>query len=372
MAKERSFSKFMNERKIYLDNLRILTVLLVMIYHVFYLFNGVGVLGGFSVEDSIGLFDSFCTLVYPWFMILLFCIAGICAKYSILRRGAKKFIKERATKLIVPSTLGIIAVYWVVGYINIKIGGGLEGIPDLLVYPISVLSGIGPLWFAQLLFLFSLVTPLLNKINVRFAISGKYKALKTILLIASGAFLIWGSAQILNMPLITVYRFGIYFVAYAIGFFVFSNDKSIEALKRALPMTLPLALLFGTAYMILFNGKDYSSDEILKNIVTNFYAWFAMIALLGIGNRFLNERYVFSEAMTKNTYSYYVLHYPILLSSAYVIYTYTDIPIIWIIAILLVVEPTLTIVMTNVIKRIPVIRFILLGIRGKHEIQVDN
>lgn len=372
MAKERSFCKFMNERKIYLDNLRILTVLLVMIYHVFYLFNGVGVLGGFSVEKSIGLFDSFCTLVYPWFMILIFCIAGVSAKYSVSHRGAKKFIKERATKLIVPSTLGIIAVYWVVGYINIKIGGGLEYIPDFLVYPISVLSGIGPLWFAQLLFLFSFVTPFLNKINEKFAISEKCKIGKTILLIALGAFLIWGSAQILNMPLITVYRFGIYFVAYAIGFLVFSNDEAIEALKRALPVTLPLALLFGTAYMILFNGKDYSSDAVLKNIVTNFYAWFTMIAILEMGNRYLNERYVFSEAMTKNTYSYYVLHYPILLSSAYVIYTYTDISTIWIIAILIVTIPLLTIAFANVIKRIPVLRFIMLGIRGKHEIQTDN
>lgn len=151
-----------------------------------------------------------------------------------------------------------------------------------------------------------------------------------------------------------------------------SNDEAIEALKRALPVTVPLALLFGTAYMILFNGKDYSSDEVLKNIVTNFYAWFTMIAILGIGNRFLNERYVFSEAMTQNTYSYYVLHYPILLSSAYVIYTYTNILTIWIIAILIVTIPLLTIAFANVIKRIPVLRFIMLGIRGKHEIQTDN
>ena len=33
------------ERKAYLDNIRWITVLLVVIYHVGYLFNGVGVLG---------------------------------------------------------------------------------------------------------------------------------------------------------------------------------------------------------------------------------------------------------------------------------------------------------------------------------------
>ena len=82
-------------RKYYLDNLRSLTIVLVLIYHAFYLFNGVGVQTGLNVEVGFLPFDAFCTAIYPWFMVLLFCIAGITARYSISKRGRKSFIKER-------------------------------------------------------------------------------------------------------------------------------------------------------------------------------------------------------------------------------------------------------------------------------------
>ena len=40
-------------RKIYLDNIRWMTVLLVLIYHVCYMFNGVGILGGIPDRKSV-------------------------------------------------------------------------------------------------------------------------------------------------------------------------------------------------------------------------------------------------------------------------------------------------------------------------------
>ena len=75
-------------RKHFIDNIRWATVLLVLVYHVFYLYNSVGVFGG-----------------------------------------------------------------------------GLDSIPPALIYPISVLSGIGPLWFIQMLYLFSLLLVLIRKLD---------------------------------------------------------------------------------------------------------------------------------------------------------------------------------------------------------------
>lgn len=69
-------------RKPYLDNLRWATVVLVMVYHVCYLFNGVGVLGGIPGAHSLPLGDALATIVYPWVMVLLFVVAanraGLC------------------------------------------------------------------------------------------------------------------------------------------------------------------------------------------------------------------------------------------------------------------------------------------------------
>lgn len=209
-------------RKNYLDNIRWSTVILVLIYHVFYLFNTVGVVGSISNTDGIHSFDVFSSFVYPWFMVLLFLIAGISARYSLQKRSCKQFVKEIVTKLLVPSTLGLFVYHWISGYINMKIGGGLEYIPSFLLYPISAISGIGPLWFIQTLFLFSLVLVLIYKLDDKdrlWNIGGKANGLILVLLLLP----IWGATQIGNMPLITVYRFGIYGLAFFLGYFIFSH-----------------------------------------------------------------------------------------------------------------------------------------------------
>ncbi len=56
-------------RKIYLDNIRWITVLLVMFYHVIYMFNAVGVMGGVGSFRKVQYQDGIL-YVYAWFMTL--------------------------------------------------------------------------------------------------------------------------------------------------------------------------------------------------------------------------------------------------------------------------------------------------------------
>lgn len=72
-------------RKYYLDNIRWSTVLLVLLYHVFYMFNGVGVPGCIPNAANIPAFDRIACLIYPWFMVLFFIISGrrtFCGQYA--------------------------------------------------------------------------------------------------------------------------------------------------------------------------------------------------------------------------------------------------------------------------------------------------
>ena len=76
-------------RKLYLDNIRWITVTIVVLYHVLYIFNGAqtfGVIGPFHEHQ---LQDAFLYMVYPWFMALLFVVSGMSAKYY-LERGARR------------------------------------------------------------------------------------------------------------------------------------------------------------------------------------------------------------------------------------------------------------------------------------------
>ena len=55
-------------RKYYLDNIRWVTVVLVVIYHVIYMYNGEGILGGVGKITSLDVqyYDIFLYAFYPW------------------------------------------------------------------------------------------------------------------------------------------------------------------------------------------------------------------------------------------------------------------------------------------------------------------
>mgnify|MGYP003456605715 CR=1 FL=1 len=81
-------------RKPFLDNLRYSIVLLVILYHVFYLFNSVGVITNVDIP-GIPVLDAVLYVLYPWFMVTLFVISGICARYSLQKQTNKEFLKSK-------------------------------------------------------------------------------------------------------------------------------------------------------------------------------------------------------------------------------------------------------------------------------------
>ena len=349
-------------RKAYLDNIRWATVILVLVYHVFYMFNGVGVLGAIPGAQSIPAFDIAACIIYPWFMVLLFVVAGMSARYALQKRTEKEFIKERAVKLLIPSTLGLFVLHWITGYLNIKMGGGLAYIPAFLVYPIAAVSGIGPLWFIQMLFLFSCALLLLRKIDKAdrlWTICGKANMLVILLLFIP----IFGAAQILNAPVLTMYRFGIYLAAFLIGYYIFSHEGVQNTIAQIRIPLLCLAVAGAVAYGIGYGGRDYTAPSCLQSVSTNLYLWIVVLAVLGCGREYFNRETAFSRYMIKSSFGLYVLHYPVLLAICYTLHTYFAFPPILNYTLALVLEIVFTFAVYEVIKRIPVVRYLVLGIK---------
>lgn len=131
-------------RKHWIDNLRWVTVLSVLLYHVIYFYNNKGVFGGVGgFGDGPQYQDVPMYILYPWFMPLLFILAGISAKYALDRHSAKEWFKSRTLKLLVPSTLGLFVFHWMEGYFNTHVGGTdvLAAIPQPLKFCIWAVSG---------------------------------------------------------------------------------------------------------------------------------------------------------------------------------------------------------------------------------------
>lgn len=80
--------KMITMRKHYLDNIRWATVVIVLLYHVNYLFNTVGIPFPVGEDAGVRFMDTFSYIVYPWFMALLFVIAGMSARYALKRQTA--------------------------------------------------------------------------------------------------------------------------------------------------------------------------------------------------------------------------------------------------------------------------------------------
>lgn len=351
-------------RKNYLDNVRWSIVLLVLIYHVFYMFNGVGILGGIPGAKNILVFDTAAAVIYPWFMVLLFIVAGMNARYALQKRTAKQFIKERAVKLLLPSTLGLFVIHWITGYLNIKMSGGLAYIPKTLVYPISVISGIGPLWFIQMLFVFSCILVLLRKTDKTDKVWTlcQNAKLPVILLLF---LLIFGAAQILNMPVLTTYRFGIYFTSFLIGYYVFSHEKVQEMIEKIRVPMLCLAAAGTVLYGLYYGGSNYASSACLQSIMTNLYLWIVVLAVMGTCKKYFNYETAFTRYMTKSSFGIYILHYPVLIVTCYILHFHFDFPAICNYMIALVIDFLMTFILYEMIRRIPFVRFIVLGIKRK-------
>ena len=66
-------------RKYYIDNLRSFTIILVVFYHIIYLFHPAIPAGVIGPIAAVPCLDAIPYLLYPWFMLILFLISGLCA-----------------------------------------------------------------------------------------------------------------------------------------------------------------------------------------------------------------------------------------------------------------------------------------------------
>ena len=356
------------KRKPYLDNLRWATVVLVLIYHAFYYFNAQGVLGGFGSFGQVQYQDAILYFVYPWFMVLLFVISGICARYALEKRDGREFFKERTVKLLVPSTLGLFVFYCIQGWFNVWMAGGWEQMPPempgFVRYLISAVSGIGPLWFAQMLWVFSGLLLLIRKLDPKDKLFGCFRnmnAWMALLFIP----LIWASAQILNTPVITVYRFGIYFTAYLLGYYVFAHEKMQDSLEaNALPLAVA-AVILGIAYTWHYFGTNYAEDACLKSVFTAVYLWVAVLALLGAGKRWFGCETPLCRFMTRQSSGIYMLHCLIMTFVCWGLRYGLKLPAALVYILGIVLTFGLSVGLNEILRRIPIIRFLVLGVRKK-------
>ena len=356
-------------RRYYLDNVRWMTIVSVMVYHVLYMYNSVataGVIGPFREKQYQ---DSLQYILYPWFMILLFIVAGMCSRYYLEKHSVKEFIYSRTRKLLVPSTIGLLVVGWIQGYVSMAISDAFrtisDSVPGAAMYFIMVLSGTGVLWFIQMLWLFSMLLALIKKLEKGkiYQLSGRINVIGLILLVIP----VYLSGLVFNTPIIAVYRFGIYGFTFFLGYFVFAHDEVIDRLSRYAVPLIAAALVLGVIYVINYFGENYAVMPTVNCIPAVAYAWAACLAILASVKKWGNVMPKFASEISKRSFGLYVFHYLPLSTTAYLLHKYTSVSAVPSYLLVAIAAFLGSLILYEVISRIPAIRWCVLGIKKERK-----
>ncbi len=369
------------QRYYFIDNLRWVIVVLVLIYHVFYNFNAQGVFGGIGGFAERQWQDVVCTVLYPWFMTLMFLLAGMSSRYALQRRSSKEFRRERTRKLLVPSTLGLLVFGWVLGFVNMRAGGGVlpEEMPVVVKFLIGVISGTGPLWFIQDLYVFSLLLLVVRKVLSADRVeawlerlSGQGLSLTLVALLP----LLWALAQtqIDNAGafsgLLNLYRPVYYFVVFLVGYYVFASRRVHAYLARYSTALGIAAMVAGVVFCLKFYGADYTAPAVLQSVWCSLYCSSATLALIGLFKRRYDCTTPFSRYMTRSSYGLYIVHMTVCTSVCLWLKS-TALPVWSIYVLALIATFVGSVVLWEVMRRIPFVRWCVFGIK-KNKIQCSR
>jgi glucans biosynthesis protein C len=331
----------------YFDWLRAIAVLGVVIYHALLPFAK----DGWFIRNAerSELLSAIVQLLETFGLPILFLLAGASARFALQSRPVRAFLKERATRLLVPFVVGTVLLTPPAGYFMALHSGTVSGsFPEYLVaYPGIVFAynvnhiGLSPalfhvgmhLWFLAWLFIFAVLgSPI-------FAFLGS----------ARGALLVdelskrarWRGATLLlaapiTVPIVGLYTyaspgvwdwwaFGWFGVVFVVGYLLYSDERLVAAARRDMLPALVAAVL-GSAALWAMDfvhwaavPQTYDGTYVLMLTVYGITGWAWTLTLLGVGMRvsFMQRRLPpqASEAVLPT----YVVHFPIVIAISFLV-----------------------------------------------------
>lgn len=366
-------------RKYYLDNLRLMVILFLFPYHTLLIYSGLGPYY-FNVTNNY-LANAFLLFLAPWFMQLLFAVAGIATFYSLKKRTSHQYLKERVSKLLIPTVAGVFLVipfstYF--GYLYNGFNGSFLNFYWYLMTNWMAFLGngylLGPLWFLLYLFIVSIVAlPLIMKYrNSDWKIpTDKITVPKLLLLVIPLAI---GNFFINIYPNKSIVQF---FLIFIFGYFFLSDDGVQERLeKNRWPLFISflavLIIYVATTAGILTSGVTAASTStvslstililFLSGIWTNLILWLGVLGIMGMGKHYLEFKNKTTLYLAGISFPIYIFHLSWINMFAYYLLQWIPGMMVVQIILIMILSFIFTIATVEVLKRIKVTRF-LFGIK---------
>lgn len=334
------------ERLFYIDNLRTLLIILVILFNLALLYGSPlgdrpyhgnqppGIIE--SVFESI-FYISFFAVTESFLMGFFFMISGYFTPGSYDRKGTWHFLKDRLLRLGIPLLFYIIFIDPAMGYTIALSTEGFNGsfLNYLTLYTGNYrVLGSGPLWFLEVLLIFNCAYVLWRRLVKSANIESKIPGNKTIAIFALTLGIvtfivrIWLPSGWSFEPLnLEIPFFPQYIAMFIAGLIAYRGNWFLQMPKETaklwfrisvvLLMLFPflLGLYMATGDLIRHYGGFYWQAFIYA-LWEQFTGIAIIIALSGIFREKYNAQGRFLEAMSKSAYTVYVIHVPVIVSLA--------------------------------------------------------
>ena len=311
------------ERKHYIDNLRWLTLSLLIPYHTAMAWNAWGE-PNYVFFESNKVISSFIVFFSPFFMPLLFVLAGVSTRYALRKRTYKQYISERAKKLLIPLLFGTVVLMPIMTFIADKYNNGYDGVffehYGSFFTRFTDLTGadggfsLGQFWFLLYLFVISMICVSVMRLFKNRAY-GKHRRFPFPLFILLGLPLPL-AAEVLSIGGKSIAEYTYLFL---LGYYLFSDDDIIGKAERycALFTAVGAAAAILNVYLFLWSENDL----VILNTAAKYAAeWFMTVGLAGLSKKHLNFTGKISAHISRISFQYYIWHFIWVVLSQYLLF----------------------------------------------------
>lgn len=309
-------------RKHYIDNLRWITLLILIPYHTAMAWN-VWNEPNYIFFEGNKLISSIVVFFSLNFMPLLFVLAGISTKYALQNRTVKEYLAERVSKLFIPLIFGTIVLMPVLSYIgdifNCSYNGGFLAHYAVFFTKYTDLTGadggfsFGQFWFLLYLLIISVVSiGILKLLEFKSEISIPFWI---VLLLGLPLPLLSECLSIGGKSLAE------YMYLFLVGYFVFADEKITDFTQKYCHLLLCAGLVaaFINVYLFIWSEKEWG----FLNTTAKFVAeWLMIIALIGFSKKCLNFSVKISHYLKTRSFLFYIYHFLWVVLIQYLLYNF--------------------------------------------------
>lgn len=352
----------------FIDNIRILAILMLFPYHTCMIYNGYE---SFYIHGPVvSGCDLFIFLTSIWFMPLLFFISGSGSFFAMKKRSVRQYSRERVARLLIPLISGIVLLVPFQSFFANKFHNQYSGdyfsylkvffttLTDMTGYDGAFTTG--QLWFILYLFLISLLAiPLMLYIRKREegSFSAFFHPVK-ILLFCLIPFLLTPVLEIGGKSL------GAFFGFFILGFLFSKRREFYKVINKWRLFYLVLTLSGTGLYYVLYRRfgwpSGYSPQSIAFGLLRIFLTWSSILTIIGYGCK-LNRSTRLTAYFNRGIFPIYIFHQTWLVIAAYYLFKITDNFAVQFV-FTIIISFILSLLSYEVVKRFKVTR-ILFGIK---------